>query len=157
MKLSEKQKDLLAFLPKEIRKSNELTDLAKVLLGNLIFLNGMDKAKENGYVYRTNEKLLEETEIGSKTTLMKVIALLSNKGYITTIRGKKHIPSKYILTDKCFDKNKVHFGENNVQSEKNKVHLVDDLEKRVQYLENQIVLLNLKIEQLTMMYDEKCT
>lgn len=146
MKLSEKQKDLLAFLPNEIRKSNELTDLAKVLLGNLIFLNGMDKAKENGYVYRTNEKLLEETEIGSKTTLMNAIALLSNKGYITTIRGKKHIPSKYILTDKCFDKNNVHL-----------VHLVYDLEKRVQYLENQIVLLNLKIEQLTMMYDEKCT
>ena len=150
MKLSEKQKDLLAFLPNEIRKSNELTDLTKVLLGNLIFLNGMDKAKENGYVYRTNEKLLEETEIGSKTTLMNAIALLSNNGYITTKRGQKGQASEYTLTDKCFDKNKVHF-------DKNKVHLVDDLEKRVQYLENQIVLLNLKIEQLTMMCTEKCT
>ena len=150
MKLSEKQKDLLAFLPNEVRKSNELRPLSKVLLGQLIFLNGMDKAKENGYVFRTNEKLLKETEIGSIHTLLNSIELLVNNGYITTKRGKKGEASEYTFTDKCFGKNNVHFCEN-------KVHSINDLEKRVQYLENQIVLLNLKIEQLTMMYDEKCT
>lgn len=141
MKFTSEQKELLALLPTEIKKSDELTDSAKLVLANIYFLYGMDKAKENGFVICSNEKMLKDTCLGSKTTLERAIALLVNMNYITTKRGtQKRTPmctnsgtpkctaSTYTLTDKCTKK--------------------CTIDERIKSIENELIMLKKENEEL---------
>ena len=50
MKFTDEQKEVLALLPQDVKESNELTDAAKLILANLMLLNGTDFAKNEGYL-----------------------------------------------------------------------------------------------------------
>ena len=69
MKFTEEQKELLAFLPQDLQNSKELTISAKLVLGDIIFLYGMEDAKKNGYVFRSYNDLMKDTLIKSKTSI----------------------------------------------------------------------------------------
>ena len=93
----ELQNSLLELVPNNIRNSKELTRSSKVLLGNFIFLNGMDKAKENGYVFRSNKLLEDDTKLSNKT-IIKNISKLIQLGFITRSTGNRvDGASTYIL------------------------------------------------------------
>ena len=95
--VEELQNSLLELVPNNIRNSKELTRSSKVLLGNFIFLNGMDKAKENGYVFRSNKLLEDDTKLSNKT-IIKNISKLIQLGFITRSTGNRvDGASTYIL------------------------------------------------------------
>ena len=92
MKFTDDQKELLALLPQELKNSQELTDSARLVLSNIIFLYGMEDAQKNGYVYRSYDDLMKDTLIKSKTSISKAIALLLQKEFIKVTR-ETFIPS----------------------------------------------------------------
>ena len=144
MKFTDEQKDLLAFLPNALKNSNELTDSAKLVLGNIIFLYGMEDAQKNGYVYRTNTKMMEEINIKSEHTLIGAVRLLELLGYIETKRGKRNEASTYKLLKNCSKKcsNKCSNNSENCSNE------IETLQNQVLLLQKQVVLLQKEIENL---------
>lgn len=109
MKFNDEQKELIALLPQDVKKYG-LTDSAKLVLGQIIFMYGMDFAEDNGYIYRTNDALMEDTGIASKTTLTSAIRQLVSKGLISSERGQKRekgqqaIASRYRLNKTVLEK-----------------------------------------------------
>ncbi len=113
MKFTEEQKDLLAILPQDLQNSKELTDSAKLVLADIIFLYGMEYAQNNGYVYRTNIKMMEETGIKSEHTLIMAIRNLEFLGFVETKRGKRKEASTYKLIKNC--SNEIKNCSNNLE------------------------------------------
>lgn len=95
--VKELQDSLLELVPYNVRNSKELTRSSKILLGNFIFLSGMDKAKKNGYVFRSNTLLVNDTKLSNKT-IIKNISKLIQLGFITRSTGNRvEGASTYIL------------------------------------------------------------
>ena len=140
MKFTNEQKELLALLPNALKNSQELTDSAKLVLSNIIFLHGMEDAQKNGYVYRTNTKMMEETDIKSEHTLIGAVRLLELLGYIETKRGKRNEASTYKLLINC--SNKCSNNSENCSNE------IKTLQNEVLLLQKQVVLLQKEVENL---------
>lgn len=148
MKFTDEQNELLAFLPNELKKTKELTDSAKLVLGDLIFLSGMEEAKKNGYVFRSYEDLIKDTFISSMTSISRAISLLVEKEYIKvkkgTLKGRKAneftLLNGTVSNKKCSEKCSDKCSENST------------LIERVQMLENKIAMLENKLEKI-----EKCS
>ena len=66
----EEQKELLAVLPQGVEIINKLTKSQKLVLAQIVLMYGMDYAADNDYVFVTNQKLMEETEIKSEKTII---------------------------------------------------------------------------------------
>ena len=104
--ISIKDNALVALLPKHLRESSELKSAAKLILGDLLFLYGRDFAKENGFVFRTNQDLMNDTGIKSGNTLVKALRKLEIEGFISRDCGKRGKASEYRLNmDKLNDSN----------------------------------------------------
>lgn len=113
MKFTKEQKELLALLPNKIRKSDELTDSAKLVLANIIFGFGMDKAKENGYVYKSDDDMANDCGI-SKSTVGVAVRQLEINNHIEVKRGKRGKrgeASEYRLTEKSNLKSNFQIAE----------------------------------------------
>ena len=61
----------------------------------------MEYAHNNGYVYRTNIKMMEETGIKSEHTLIMAIRTLVILKFIETKRGKRKEAGTYKLLKNC--------------------------------------------------------
>ncbi|WP_294008109.1 hypothetical protein, partial [uncultured Methanobrevibacter sp.] len=150
MKLTETQKELLAMLPQDLQNSKELTDSAKLVLGNIIFLYGMEYAQNNGFVYRTNIKMMEETGIKSEHTLIFAIKKLEFLGFIETKRGKRKEASTYKLIKNC--SNNLEKCSNNCsetqQKCSNNYSEIETLQNQLLLLQKEIVLLQKEIENI---------
>ena len=129
MKLTEEQRELIALIPKAIRKSKEYTDATKLVLGQIDFMHGTDFAEVNGYIFCSNDKMSEETGV-SVSQVKRVVKILVNEGLITTKRGFRNKEgkeaSKYWLTDLYYElanrpkpKNEPLIGGQNEIEEKN--------------------------------------
>lgn len=106
--ISVKDNELVALLPKHLRESSELKSAAKLILGDLLFLYGRDFAKENGFVFRTNQDLMNDTGIKGESTVIKALAKLEIEGFINRTSGKRGKASEYRLNmDKIKDKHTV--------------------------------------------------
>ena len=178
MKFTEEQIDLLAFLPQELRNTKELTDSSKLVLGDILFLYGMEETKKNGYVFRSYDDLMKDTLIKSKTSISKAIALLVQKEYIKVNNGrrKERKANEFTLingtlfvqkctekctvddkkcTEKCTPTNeKCTVKKCTVENEK--CTLTEYWVNKIESLENEIVLLKKEIEELKKC-TEKCT
>ena len=114
--ISIKDNELVALLPEHLRES-KLTGAAKLILGDLLFLYGRDFAKENGFVFRTNQDLMKDTGIKYEGTLIKVLRKLEVEGFINRTSGKRNKASEYRLhMDKIKDKhtvNEIHSNNEN--------------------------------------------
>lgn len=156
MKFTDEQKELIALLPKEVRGDKDLTDSAKLVLGDLILWWGIDFAADNGYIFRTNEDIMKDTGLGSNNTIINAIRQLKQKGLISTKRGKRHSASEYILDEKLHDKkctiqtqkctSKLHDNTQSALLNNDKLIedmqlTINDLVKRIETLEEEIALL----------------
>ena len=139
MKFTDEQKELLEILPKTLKNSKELTDSSKLVLSNIIFLYGMEEAQKNGFLYRTNTKMMEETGIKSEHTLIVAIRHLELLGIIETKRGKRKEASTYKLLKNCSETPK---------NCSNKCSEIETLQNQVLLLQKDIVLLQKEIENL---------
>ena len=151
MKFTDEQKELLALLPQELKNSKELTDSAKLVLSNIIYLYGMEDAQKNGYVFRTNFKMMEETGIKSEHTLIGAVRLLELLGYAETKRGKRNEASTYKLLINCSNNcsNKSENCSNNCSNKsENCSNEIKTLQNEVLLLQKQVVLLQKEIENL---------
>lgn len=145
--VKELQESLLEFVPYNVRKSKELTRSSKILLGNFIFLYGMDKAKENGYVFRSNALLHEDTQL-ARDTIIKNISKLIQLGFITRSTGNRvEGASTYILNSEML---KSYQGSNfkGSISVKNRANKLD------QSIVDKINAMSLEIKELKSMVKE---
>ncbi len=107
-RISIKDNELVALLPKHLRES-KLTGAAKLILGDLLFLYGRDFAKENGFVFRTNQDLMNDTGIKCGNTLIKTLRKLEINGFINRTGGKRNKASEYRLNmDKINDDSNIN-------------------------------------------------
>lgn len=149
--ISIKDNELVALLPKHLRESSELKSAAKLILGDLMFLNNRDFAKENGFVFRTNQDLMKDTGIKCEGTLIKALAKLEIKGFINRTSGKRGKASEYRLNmEKIKDKhtvNEIHSNnENSNHSVSDSNHSkteTDVMNSRLERIEN---LLSTKLD-----------
>ena len=145
--VKELQDSLLELVPNKIRNSKELTRSSKILLGNFIFLNGMDKAKENGYVFRSNALLHEDTQL-ARDTIIKNISKLIQLGFITRSTGNRvDGASTYILNSEML---KTYQGTDfkGSISVKNRANKLD------QSIVDKINAMSLEIKELKRKYNE---
>ena len=81
----------------------------KNLLAILIHINGIDEKDNEGYFYVDNQYLMNVLEVSEPTLIANANKLIS-KGFIIRKSGKKHHPSKYLVTDLIKD-----FSETNTK------------------------------------------
>lgn len=174
MKLTEEQRELIALIPKAIRKSKEYTDATKLVLGQIDFMHGTDFAEVNGYVFCSNDKMSEETGV-SVSQVKRVVKILVNEGLITTQRGNRtkegKEASKYWLTDLYYElanrpkpKNEPLIGGQNEIEEKNEPLDIElekepDINNMLEYTctgeDNSKNQHNMKIDERLITEDEK--
>lgn len=92
------RKELLALLPKNIKNSKDLSKNTKMVIAQLIFMNGSEFVKDNGYFFATNDKLSSELGI-SKPTLNNIMRLLVDMNFITRTLGKQGVATRYTLNE----------------------------------------------------------
>ena len=80
--------ELLEMLPSSIRETKELTSKQKVVLGQLLIYNGLEKVKRDGYFYRSNQDLCTDCEIQEKT-LISAVRKLESLGFIERKKGSR--------------------------------------------------------------------
>lgn len=95
--IKELQANLISLVPSDIRKSKELTKSDKILLGQLVFLYGMNKAKENGYVFRSNTQLEDDTQLSRQTVKFAINRLLKYGAINRTVGSRADGASVYTL------------------------------------------------------------
>ena len=118
-KINIKDNELVALLPEHLRES-KLTSAEKLILGDLLFLYGRDFAKENGFVFRTNQDLMKDTGIKSSSTLYLTLRKLEIKGFINRTGGKRNKASEYRLNmDKINDSTVTEIHSNNENNNRN--------------------------------------
>ena len=148
-KISIKDNGLVALLPEHLRES-KLTGAEKLILGDLLFLYGRDFAKENGFVYRTNQDLMKDTGIKSGNTLVKTLRKLEVKGFISRECGKRNKASEYRLNmDKLNDSNINGIQYNNDNSNCT-VTEINVMNSRFESIEN---LLSEKFDMISTKFD----
>ena len=96
--------ELLEVLHPQLRESKELTTKQKVVLGQLIIYNGLDKKNSEGYFFRSNKDLTNDCDIQEKTLIAAVNKLVI-LGFIDTVRGtrKNNRASLYRINQKTID------------------------------------------------------
>ena len=98
--------ELLSLLPIEVRKSKEFTKSQKRILSQLLFYNGMDKVRTDGYFFIDNDRLCKKCNVTIKTLLI-ARNMFSNLGFITTTKGKRGKSTEYrINVDSIMNYNK---------------------------------------------------
>lgn len=153
MRFSDEQKEMLALLPQDVRESNELTDAAKLILANLMLLNGTDFAKNEGYLFRTNQALKEDTGIKSEKTIIAAVNKLIELGFIERKAGQRKSASEYRLntvkiqeyTVKIYCKNKNYSIKLQDKNYSNKLqykeeNTVKNYSNKLQYNDEEILL-----------------
>ena len=140
MKFTDEQKEVLALLPQYVKESNELTDAAKLILANLMLLNGTDFAKNEGYLFRTNQALKEDTGIKSEKTIIAAVNKLIELGFIERKAGQRKSASEYRLnTVKIHCKNTVKNYSNKLQYKEE--NTVKNYSNKLQYNNDEILLI----------------
>lgn len=151
MKFTDEQKEVLALLPNEVKDIKTLRDASKLLLSYIIELYGMDFAKNNGYVFKTNKEIMAQTGIKQKRTLIDAARELELKGYITRtagqrVKGEKNKASEYRLCGEMLQYALPNAPSNtplNTPSQYKALLLkINELEERIKILELQNIVSN---------------
>lgn len=90
--------ELMALLPSNIKNTKEFTTKTKMVIAQLILMNGLDKVKNDGYFFITNQALVTELGITEKT-LIKIMRNLEVYNFITRKAGKRGEASEYIVNE----------------------------------------------------------
>lgn len=143
MKLTETQKEIIAFVPQEVLDNKTLTDAAKLVYGALVMYRGTEKYKNDGYFFRTNEEIAKECEISTKS-VQRAVALLTNMNLIKKTTGKRHMANEYVINEN------VHLETKNVHldvkmSTLKNVHLEEDKNTKMSTLIEKMSILESRI------------
>ena len=141
--------ELMALLPSNIRNTKEFTTKTKTVLAQLILMNGMDKVKNDGYFFVTNQRLVQELEITEKT-IIKILRNLEEHNFISRKAGKRGEASEYIINMDVIKS----FGNTvkkhcNPKNESTVINYSNELENTVMNYSNKINSLVLRINDLT--------
>lgn len=141
--------ELMALLPSNIRNTKEFTSKTKTVLAQLILMNGMDKVKNDGYFFVTNQRLVQELKITEKT-IIKILRNLEEHNFIYRKAGKRGEASEYIINMDVIKS----FGNTvkkhcNSKDESTVINYSNELENTVLNYSNKINSLVLKINDLT--------
>ena len=145
---TESKKELMALLPSSIKTTKELTTKTKLVIAQLILMNGMDKVKSDGYFFITNQKLVEELGI-SEPTIIKILRNLELNNFITRKVGKRGEASEYIVNEDVIKA----FGKSNTTKVNTKIHLNSDTKNLSNNLETLVINLSNKIDAITLKYN----
>ena len=145
---TESKKELMALLPSSIKATKELTTKTKLVIAQLILMNGMDKVKSDGYFFITNQKLVEELGI-SEPTIIKILRNLELNNFITRKVGKRGEASEYIVNEDVIKA----FGKSNTTKVNTKIHLNSDTKNLSNNLETLVINLSNKIDAITLKYN----
>ena len=144
-------KELMALLPSSIRTTKEFTTKTKMVIAQLILMNGLEKVKNDGYFFVTNQKLVEELGI-SEPTIIKIMRNLEVFNFITRKAGKRGEASEYIVNEdviKSFSNTKKHTKiDLNIEGENLSNNLSNKLETLVINLSNKVDSIILKYNEL---------
>ena len=143
MKLTESQKEIIAFVPQEVLENKRLTDAAKLVYGVLVMYRGTEKYKNDGYFFRTNEEIAKECEISIKS-VQRAVALLTNMNLIKKTTGKRHMANEYVIEEN------VHLETKNVHldvkmSTLKNVHMEEDKNTKMSTLIEKMSILESRI------------
>lgn len=95
--MNKEQKEILSLLPDSIIKSKKFSEKAKLVLAHLIYYNDSEFAKTNGFFYKTNTELMNDSGLSNKG-IGVVLNRFSDLGFISRNVGKyKGNASEYRL------------------------------------------------------------
>lgn len=94
--------EVLELLPISIANSNNFSTKCKYLIANLLFLNGLDKVKNDGYFFRTNRTLANESNMTEANLLINLRKLESLK-FISRKAGKRGEASEYRIDENAIN------------------------------------------------------
>ena len=130
--------ELLEILPSSIRHGKELTKKQKMVLGQLMMYNGLNKSKDNGYCFRSNKDFCKDVGIETHT-LLSALRKLEDMGFIVRRKGIRGIgASEYTLNvEGLYGKLKNKGADKPTDSTK----AIEELTKRIRVLEGQVQFL----------------
>ena len=144
------EKELLEILPIGIKETKELTTKQKTVLGQLVMLNGLDKVKNEGYFFRSNQDLSKDCNIQEKT-LIVAIRKLEMLGFLERKKGnRKDGASEYrlnmdVINNYCkteIDNDSDNDSNKNYSKIITSMHVrITELELTVKRLENRITVI----------------
>lgn len=91
-----KNNEVLELLPISIVNSNNFSPKCKFLIATLLFLNGLDKVKNDGYFFRTNQTLAKEVNM-TEANLLINLRKLKSLNFISRKAGKRKEASEYVI------------------------------------------------------------
>lgn len=157
--------EVLELLPISIANSNNFTPKCKFLIATLLFLNGLDKVKNDGYFFRTNQTLAKEANITEANLLINLRKLESLK-FISRKAGKRKEASEYIVNENIINSyveiptkvkkyaiaksnNSNNSNSNNCNSDNNSnSNKIDDIILRISGIENTLLVIQSTIDKI---------
>lgn len=97
------REELLEQLPVGIRETKELYPNPKVVLGQLMIYDGLEKKDKDGYFYRSNLDLKDDCSIKEEKTVIAAVRKLASLGFVDTVRGSRKGASLYRINKKTID------------------------------------------------------
>lgn len=136
--------ELLEILPTSIKESKELSPKQKIVLGQLIIYNGLDKTKTDGYFYRSNKDLCKDCDIQEKTLITAVIKLES-LGLIKRKKGdRKSGASEYRLNMEAIN----NYCKTEIEDNSNNKDYSEDYSKQITAMHVRITELEITVKKL---------
>lgn len=147
--------ELLEVLPVELRVTKELTRKQKVVLGQLLVYNGLDKKDKDGFFFRSNKDLANDCGIQEKTVI-SAIRKLVYLGLVETKRGSRSTGASYykVLEDTIKD-----YCKNNTGDYSKNYSTDTEIDKDIEILINNILIYTskdtLKVKLKTILEDTR--
>lgn len=144
------REELLEQLPVGIRETKELYPNPKVVLGQLMIYDGLEKKDKDGYFFRSNLDLKDDCSIKEEKTVIAAVRKLASMGFIDTVRGSRKGASLYRINKKTIDdycKSQVgDYRKNDIEDYSNDYSKqIAEMTSRIKELENTVKMLVDKI------------
>lgn len=153
-----KNNEVLELLPISIVNSNNFSHKCKFLIATLLFLNGLDKVKNDGYFFRTNQTLAKEANM-TEANLLINLRKLESLNFISRKAGKRKEASEYVIYENTINsyveipmkvkKIAIAKSNNNDNSDcNNNSNKIDDIILRISNIENALLVIGNTIDKI---------
>lgn len=153
-----KNNEVLELLPISIVNSNNFSPKCKFLIAILLFLNGLDKVKNDGYFFRTNQTLAKEANM-TEANLLINLRKLESLNFISRKAGKRKEASEYVIYENTINsyveipmkvkKYAIAKSNNSDNSDSNNnSNKIDDIMLRISNVENALLVIQNTIDKI---------
>lgn len=166
MKTTTEKNEVLELLPSNIANSNNFSPKCKYLIATLLFLNGLDKVKNDGYFFRTNQTLANESDMTEKNLLIN-LRKLESLNFLNRKAGRRGEASEYRIDEqtinsyidnsvkvkkytvaKSNDSDKFNDSNNSDSNKSNDSNKLDSILLRISNIENTLLQLHKAVIEL---------